>query len=73
VEAVRRALYLDPGLATAHAMLAALLLRLGKPEEAEQARRNALAALEGVDAGAELRGVEHITAGALRRALELRP
>lgn len=69
VEAVRRALYLDPGLAMAHAALVPLYTRLGQDGESARARRNALRALEGVDDAAELRGVETITAGALRSAL----
>ncbi len=69
VAAVRKALYLEPQLAIAHAMLVALYGRLGQPEEAERARRNALRALEGLDDEHVLRGVEAMTAGGLRRAL----
>jgi chemotaxis protein methyltransferase CheR len=69
VEQVRKALYLEPSLATAHAFLVALFGRLGQPAEADRARRNALDALEGVDEATVLPGVEAITAGALRRAL----
>ena len=70
VDQVRKALYLEPSLATGHAFLVALYGRLGRPHEAERARRNALDALEGVDEAVVLQGVEAITAGALRRALE---
>ncbi len=70
VDAVRRALYLDPGLAMGHAALVPLYARLGLEEEAARARRNALRAIEGLDDAAPLRGVERITVGALRRALE---
>lgn len=70
VEQARRALYLDPAMAVGHALLVALFQRLGRPDEAERSRRNALRTLEGLDDGAVLRGVEAITAGALRRALE---
>ncbi len=70
VDAVRRALYLDPGLALGHAALVPLYARLGLPDEAARARRNALEALAGLDDAAPLRGVETITAGALRSALE---
>ena len=49
VMSVRKALYLEPKLASGHAMLVALYGRLGQPEEAERARRNALWALEGLD------------------------
>ncbi|AKJ05444.1 chemotaxis protein methyltransferase CheR [Archangium gephyra] len=69
VAAVRKALYLEPQLAIGHAMLVALYGRLGQPEEAERARRNALRALEGLDDEHVLRGVEAMTAGGLRRAL----
>jgi len=70
VGAVRKALYLDPQLAVGHAMLVALYGQLGQPEEAERARRNALRALEGLDDELMLRGVESMTVGGLRRALE---
>ncbi len=69
VAAVRKALYLEPTLAIAHAMLVALYGKLGQPEEAERARRNALRALEGLDDEQVLRGMEAVTAGGLRRAL----
>ena len=69
VESVRRALYLEPGLALAHAALVPVFGRLGRPDEAARARRNALEALQGLDDDAALRGVEPLTAGALRRAL----
>lgn len=68
-ECVRRALYLDPSLAMGHAALVQLHAREGRPEEAERARRNALAAIEDLDEATPLRGVEPITAGALRSAL----
>ncbi len=69
VAAVRKALYLEPQLAIGHAMLVPLYGRLGQPEEAERARRNALRALEGLDDEHVLRGVEAMTVGGLRRAL----
>ena len=69
VAAVRKALYLEPQLAIGHAMLVALYGRLGQPEDAERARRNALHALEGLDDEHVLRGVEAMTVGGLRRAL----
>jgi chemotaxis protein methyltransferase CheR len=70
VEAARRALYLEPALAMAHATLVALFRRLGRSEDAARARRNALRAIDGTPDGAILRGVEPITAGALRAALD---
>jgi len=69
VDAIRRALYLDPGLAMGHAALVPLYARLGLADESARARRNALEAIDGLDDGAPLRGVEAITAGALRSAL----
>jgi len=69
VEAVRRALYLDPGLAMGHAALVPLYGQLGLADDAARARRNALEAISGLDDGAPLRGVEPVTAGALRSAL----
>jgi chemotaxis protein methyltransferase CheR len=70
IEGLRRALYLDPDLAAAHATLVPLYRRTGLPAEAERARRNALRALEGVEDGAVLPGAEPLTAGALRGALD---
>ncbi|HCF60029.1 MAG TPA: chemotaxis protein CheR [Myxococcales bacterium] len=70
IDAVRRALYLEPNLATGHAALVPLFERAGRPQDAERARRNALRALEGVDESVVLPGIEEITAGALKRALE---
>jgi chemotaxis protein methyltransferase CheR len=69
VEAARRAVYLDPGFAMAHAALATLFARLGRSDQSSRARRNALQATEGLDAAAVLPGIEPITAGALRSAL----
>lgn len=69
IDALRRALYLEPGLAMAHASLVPLYARMGRQDEAARARRNALEAVAGLDDGAPLRGVEPITAGALRSAL----
>jgi chemotaxis protein methyltransferase CheR len=71
IDGLRRALYLDPDLAVAHATLVPLYRRSGLAADAERARRNALRALEGLDDGALLPGTEPITAGALRGALEL--
>ncbi|NTX13366.1 protein-glutamate O-methyltransferase CheR [Myxococcus sp. CA056] len=69
VEAVRKALYLDPRLALGHATLVALYGRMDRPEDAERARQNALRALDGLDDEQPLRGVETMTAGGLRQAL----
>jgi chemotaxis protein methyltransferase CheR len=44
IASLRRVLYIDPSLALAHFMLAALLRRAGRPEEAERACRAALGA-----------------------------
>ncbi|QDE89620.1 chemotaxis protein CheR [Myxococcus xanthus] len=69
VEAVRKALYLEPRLALGHATLVALYGRMDRPEDAERARQNALRALDGLDDEHPLRGVETMTAGGLRQAL----
>ena len=69
LEALGRALELAPALAQAHAALVRLHARLGRPGEAAHARRAALEALEGLPDDAPLRGVEPLTAGALRQAL----
>ncbi|CAM3158620.1 protein-glutamate O-methyltransferase CheR [Corallococcus sp. ZKHCc1 1396] len=74
VEAVRKALYLEPQLAMGHATLVALYSRLDRRDEAERARQNALRALDGLDDEHPLRGVETtMTAGGLRQALSPRP
>ncbi|NOK17920.1 CheR family methyltransferase [Corallococcus carmarthensis] len=74
VEAVRKALYLEPQLALGHATLVALYNRLDRREDAERARQNALRALDGLDDEHPLRGVETtMTAGGLRQALAPRP
>jgi chemotaxis protein methyltransferase CheR len=67
--ALRRAVALQPALAQAHAMRAALLARMGRRAEAEQSRQNALDALEGLSDAEPLIGLSTLTAGALRRAL----
>jgi len=69
VDAVRKALYLEPQLALGHAALVALYGRMDRREDAERARQNALRALEGLDDEQPLRGVETMTAGGLRQAL----
>ncbi|WP_426750960.1 CheR family methyltransferase [Myxococcus sp. Y35] len=69
VEAVRKALYLEPQLALGHASLVALYGRMERREDAERARQNALRALDGLDDEHPLRGVETMTAGGLRQAL----
>ncbi|MFL5345888.1 MAG: CheR family methyltransferase [Hyalangium sp.] len=72
VALVRRALYLDPQMALAHATLVNLYTRLNRREEAERAEQNALRALDGLDDEHLLRGLEPMTAGALRQALASR-
>jgi len=52
-----------------HAALVQLHARQGRQEESERARRNALAGIAALDEATFLRGVEPITAGALRNAL----
>ncbi|MCP3101735.1 chemotaxis protein CheR, partial [Myxococcus sp. K15C18031901] len=69
VEAVRKALYLEPRLALGHATLVALYGRMERREDAERSRQNALRALDGLDDEQPLRGVEAMTAGGLRQAL----
>ena len=69
VEAVRKALYLEPTLALGHATLVVLYGRMERREDAERARQNALRSLDGLDDEQPLRGVEAMTAGGLRQAL----
>ena len=71
IDGLRRALYLAPGLAVAHAALVPLYRRTGRPADAERARRNALQALQGLDDAVVLPAFDPITVGALRSALEL--
>jgi chemotaxis protein methyltransferase CheR len=70
VTAVRKALYLEPQLALGHATLVSLYGRMQQHAEAERARTNALRALEGLEDDHLLRGVEAVTAGGLRSALD---
>jgi chemotaxis protein methyltransferase CheR len=71
VDAVRKALYLDPKLALSHAKLMTLYSNLERREDAERARRNALSAIEGLDDDHMLHGVEtSMTVGVLRQALK---
>jgi chemotaxis protein methyltransferase CheR len=72
VDAVRKALYLEPRLAVGHAMLVTLYDRLDRKDDAERARQNALRALEGLEDEHLLQGVEAVTAGSLRQALAAR-
>ncbi|MDY7225185.1 CheR family methyltransferase [Hyalangium rubrum] len=72
VDAVRKALYLDPQMALGHATLMTLYTRLNRREDADRARQNALRALDGLDDDHPLRGVETVTAGGLRQALAAR-
>jgi chemotaxis protein methyltransferase CheR len=69
---VGRALFLDPAHAVARASLVPLLGRLGLREQADRARREALAALRGIPGDRLLPGIEPVTAGALRDALDTR-
>jgi chemotaxis protein methyltransferase CheR len=66
---VRQALDVGRRPPVALAALAALLARLGKPALAALARADALRRVAALPDDAPLRGVEAITAGALRRAL----
>lgn len=73
VDAVRKALYLDPQLALGHATLMTLYTQLNRREDADRARQNALRAIEGLDDEHPLRGVETtMTVGVLRQALAAR-
>ncbi len=73
VDAVRKALYLDPQLALGHATLMTLYTQLNRREDADRARQNALRAIEGLDDDHPLRGVEtSMTVGVLRQALAAR-
>ena len=73
VDAVRKALYLDPKLALGHATLMTLYTQLDRREDADRARLNAMRAIEGLDDEHPLRGVETtMTVGVLRQALEAR-
>jgi chemotaxis protein methyltransferase CheR len=69
VAAMRRALYLDPDCAGAHAHLVGVFERLGRRGDAERSRANALAALEPLGDDAAVPGFHDVTAGALRSAL----
>ncbi len=70
VSALERAVSLDPTFATALASLVALYGRLGMRDHAARARERALAVLSTMSEELQLRGVESMTAGTLRRALQ---
>ncbi len=70
VDALKRALYLDPGFAVAHVALANLLQQMGKTEEAGRHFRNALAALKDYPRDAPVPNAEGLTAGRLREAVQ---
>lgn len=70
LEALRRALYLDPQLITAHVSQARLYTRVGRLRDAQRARANALRYLEPLDPETPMRMEPPTTAGALRAALE---
>jgi chemotaxis protein methyltransferase CheR len=70
VAAAKRALFLDPSLAQAHAALVGIFRRLGRHGDSRRARRNALALIEGLADPVALPGVEEITVSALRIALQ---
>jgi chemotaxis protein methyltransferase CheR len=72
VDAVRKALYLDPKLAQGHATLMRLYAQLDRHEDADRAAQNAMRAIEGLDDDHPLRGVGTMTVGVLRQALAAR-
>ncbi len=67
---LRRAIYLDPGLITAHVAQASLYQRLGRERDAHRARANALRHLSTLAPETILRGMIPVTARELRDALE---
>lgn len=69
-QALRRALYLDPGFALAHHALGQLALRGGRPAPAQRHFRHALAALERFDAASVLPHSGGLAAGHLRALIE---
>lgn len=70
IEALKRALYLDPELVQAHASLVSLYRRVGLSAESERERRITLRFLETLADDCILDGLEPITVGALRHAFE---
>jgi chemotaxis protein methyltransferase CheR len=70
LEHLRRAIYLDSSLVSAHAAQAALFRRLGRERDASRARANALRHLGALAPDTLLCGIHPITARALRDALE---
>lgn len=70
LEQLRRALFLAPHLAEAHATQASLFARLGREKDATRARANALRHLATLDADARVRVGSWVTVRALRAALE---
>ena len=70
LEHLRRAIYLDSSLVSAHAAQASLFRRLGRERDAGRARANALRHLGALAPDTLLCGIHPITARALRDALE---
>ncbi len=70
LEQLRRALFLAPELAVAHATQASLFARLGRAKDAARAKSNALRHLEALDADTPVRAGSWVTVRALRAALE---
>jgi chemotaxis protein methyltransferase CheR len=69
-QALKRALYLDPGFALAHHALGQLALRGGRPVPAQRHFHHALAALERLDAASVLPHSGGLAAGHLRALIE---
>jgi chemotaxis protein methyltransferase CheR len=76
LEALRRAIYLAPDLATSHFLLGSLLLRRGERRRGRRAMETVMSLLTAVPADEPLRGGDGLTAGRLlesaRMYLELR-
>lgn len=70
LEHLRRALYLDPKLVTAHVAQASLFRRLGRERDAGRARANALRQLDALAPDTLLCGIHPLTARELKDALE---
>lgn len=71
IQALRRALFLNPDFLMAHYTLGTLLLRLGKPSEAEKQLRVAFRLLQPRSADEIVEGSDGLTAGRLRAMIEM--
>ncbi|WP_027368100.1 CheR family methyltransferase [Desulfocurvibacter africanus] len=70
VEALQKALYLEPGFLLAHFSLGLLLKELGREQESRRSLKNALAGLQGLDREGIVPESEGMTAGRITEIIQ---